>query len=226
MIIIIQCAAGKQNHAGYLRTHDGRKVVFVAKPDAAPASEYALYARPDDASDTGKPWRTVLQEYNATPGSNLLGLLPAWQLYKNPAYKVLADHTSSDRLYILSAGWGLIRSDFLTPNYDITFSKGRNVEPFKLRDRRDAFEDFSLAPDFEEDIVFFGGRDYVPLFCRLTADVRVHRTVFYAGSAIEVPGCTLRSFGNPFTNWHYQCARAFVEGRLDGLQEPNEGLPA
>lgn len=218
MIVVIQCASGKQDHAGFLRTLDGRKVMFVGKPNAAPADEYALYAHPDDASDTGKPWRTVLQEYNVTPGSNPLGLLPAWQLYKNPAYKILAAHVGSHRLYILSAGWGLIRADFLTPNYDITFSKGRNVEPYKRRDRRDVFGDFSLAPDIKENIVFFGGRNYIPLFCRLTADAGVHRTVFYAGSAIEVSGCTPRRYGDPFTNWHYQCARAYVDGRLNGLQ--------
>lgn len=188
--------------------------MFVAKPDAAPAGASELYARPDDVSDTGKSWRTVLQEYNAAPGNNPLGLLPAWQLYKNPAYKILADHCGKDRLYILSAGWGLVRADFLTPNYDITFSKGGHVEPFKRRGRRETFEDFGLASGVEEAIVFFGGRDYIPLFCRLTASAKGHRTIFYAGSAIGAPGCTLRRVGDPFTNWHYQCARAYVQGRL------------
>ena len=40
------------------------------------------------------------------------------------------------------------------------------------------------------------------------------RTVFYAGSEPSTPGCTLRRFGEPFTNWHCQCARAFLDGRL------------
>lgn len=223
MIIVIQCAAGKQSHAGHLRTRDGRKVVFVAKPGDAPVGGTELYARPDDVSDTGKSWRTVLQEYNAAPGDNPLGLLPAWQLYRNPAYRILAEHAGEERLYILSAGWGLIRADFLTPMYDITFSRAANVEPFKRRDRREPFDDFGLESGVEEDIVYFGGRDYVPLFCRLTAGTRGRRTVFHAGRATEAPGCTLRSFGKPFTNWHYQCARAFVEGRLEGVQESGDG---
>ena len=50
--------------------------MFVAKPDAAPPGGSEVYARPDDVSDTGKSWRTVLQEYNAAPGDNPLGLLP------------------------------------------------------------------------------------------------------------------------------------------------------
>lgn len=214
MIIVIQCASGKQDHAGHLQTRDGRNVMFVAKPDAAPADTDQLYARPDDVSDSGGSWRTVLHEYNAAPGTNPLGLLPAWQLYRNPAYRILADHCGTDRLYILSAGWGLIRADFLTPNYDITFSSDRNVELFKRRDRRETYEDFSLAAGIEDTIVFFGGRRYVPLFCRLTVNAKGHRTIFYAGSAVEAPGCTLRRFGASFTNWHYQCAKDFVQGRL------------
>ena len=50
--------------------------------------------------------------------------------------------------------------------------------------------------------------------CCLTAKAKGHRTVFYAGSGTDAPGCALRRFGDPFTNWHYQCARAFVEGKL------------
>ena len=188
--------------------------MFVAKPEIAPIGGRELYARPDDVSDTGKSWRSLLQEYNAARGDNPLGLLPAWQLYRNPAYRVLADHCGQDHLYILSAGWGLIRADFLTPKYDITFSTGRNVQPYKRRNPRETFEDFGWACDVEEDIVFFGGRDYVSLFCKLTANAKGHRTVFYAGSAIEVPGCTRRRFGDPFTNWHYQCARAYVQDAL------------
>ena len=218
MIIVIQCAARKQDHAGHLRARDGRNVMFVARPDAAPAGSGQLYARPDDVADTGKSWRTVLQEYNeefnAVPGTNPHCLLPAWQLYKNPAYRFLADRCGTDRLYILSAGWGLVRADFLTPNYDITFSQ---AESFKRRGRREDFADFSLPPGIEDDIVFFGGRAYVELFCRLTTDARGHRTIFYAGRVLGedvAPGCTRRRYERRFTNWHYQCAKHYVEGRL------------
>jgi hypothetical protein len=62
----------------------------------------------------------VLQEYNALPGNNPLGLYPAWRLYENRSYEGLVDRFGVDNLYILSAGWGLISAAFLTPNYDIT----------------------------------------------------------------------------------------------------------
>lgn len=188
--------------------------MFVARPDAAPPSECRVYARPDDMADNGKSWRTVLQEYNADPADNPLRLLPAWRLYKNPTYEILAKHYGDERLYILSAGWGLIRADFLTPNYDITFSKANNVARFKRRGHQEPYEDFTLPSGVTDSVVFFGSRGYVSLFCKLTASTIGRRIVFHAGSRPEAPGCTLRRFGNPFTNWHYQCAKAFVTGKL------------
>ena len=50
------------------------------------------------------------------------GLLPAYQLYENSTYNRLVDRFGLSNVYILSAGWGLIPADFLTPHYDITFS--------------------------------------------------------------------------------------------------------
>ena len=214
MIVIIQCAAGKQRHAGHLNTLDGRNVMFVAQPDSVPSVGNRVYARPDDMSDRGRSWRTILEQYNATPGDNPFGLLPAWRLYRNPTYEILAERVGLERLYILSAGWGLIRADYLTPNYDITFSKARNVQPHQRRGYRDIYGDFELPDGIADPLVFFGGRDYIPLFVRLTTNSHGHRTVFYAGCGAEAPGCTLRRFGNPFTNWHYQCAKAFLDGEL------------
>ena len=214
MIVVIQCAARKQRHAGNLRTLDNQNVMFVAQPDSVPSDGSRVYARPDDVSDREDTWRTVLEQYNASQGGNPLGLLPAWRLYRNPTYEMLAERVGPERLYVLSAGWGLIRADYLTPNYDITFSKAGNVEPLKRRGHRDIYSDFELPSGIADSLVFFGGRDYIPLFCRLTANAKGHRTVFYAGSGAAAPGCTLRRFGEPFTNWHYQCARAFLEGEL------------
>ena len=145
MILVIQCAARKNPEAGYLRGRDERKVMFVADPGIAPIDPNCSYARPDDTSDTGKPWRTILREYNADPGHNPLGLLPAWKLYKNATYELLADHCGPEHFYILSAGWGLIRADFLTPAYDITFSPG--AEKHKRRRKKDQYDDFNMLPE-------------------------------------------------------------------------------
>ena len=215
MIVVIQCAAKKKRYAGYLRTLDNRKVMFVANPDDAPTEETYVYARPDDISETGKSWRTVLCDYNTNPGNNPLGLLQAWQLYENPTYKILADHSGLGQLYILSAGWGLISAEFLTPKYDITFSMVKKEETFKRRKHRAKYNDFCMLPsDTTESIVFFGGRDYIALFCELTAEITSHRHILYAGSKLDVTGCRLQRFGDTYTNWHYECAKAYAEGRI------------
>ena len=218
MIAVIQCASRKATDAGHLHTRDGRKVMFVADSDLAPPAKHFVFARPDDLSDTGEPWRTVLRRYNASHDGNPHELLPAWRLYNNLIYERLAEHFGLDRLYILSAGWGLIPADFLTPNYDIAFSATRREDSYKRRRRHDNWRDFrGLPAGTSEPILFFGGKSYVPLFCSLTADSVGPRTVFYAGKQPAAPDCVLIRFGRPFTNWHYQCAKAFVEGtvRLD-----------
>ena len=149
MIVVIQCAASKKPDAGYLQRRDGRKVLFVADPQNAPVDTPYAYARPDDIADTGRSWRDELLRCNDAPGNNPLGLLPAWQLYENETYALLAERYGKDRLYILTAGWGLIAADFLTPKYDITFSA--QADGFKRRSKKDRYNDLCMLPvDTEE----------------------------------------------------------------------------
>ena len=86
MIVVIQCAAKKRAEAGFLRTKDGKKVLFVGDPAAAPPSDALLYARPDDLSDGDVTWRDALLQYNHNAGSNELRLCRAGELYANPTY--------------------------------------------------------------------------------------------------------------------------------------------
>ena len=218
-IIVIQCAARKRSHAGCLRLRSGQEVLFVANPAKAPQGRPYAHAHPDGPADTGETWRKQLLRYNDlhkdVPGDNPLGLLPAWQLYDNPVYAQLAAKYGPERLYILSAGWGLIRADVLTPNYDITFSN--NAEPCKRRRKRDAYDDWRmLANDTADPVVFFGGNSYIKLFCALTERVKGPRYVFFNSlNAPDAPGCHLRKFSTRTrTNWHYECARAFIDGMV------------
>ena len=216
MIVVIQCAAKKKPEAGHLRRRDGQKVLFVAEPAAAPASTTHAYARPDDISDTGVSWRAALLGYNNNPGNNALGLVPAWRLYENPSYALLANHCGLGGLYILSAGWGLIAADFLTPAYDITFRA--SVDKYKRRRNKDRYDDLRMLPaDTTEPVVFFGGKDYVGLFCSLTGDIKAPRHLFYnSANSPDAPGCTLRRFQTRTrTNWHYECAKAFMDGTIN-----------
>ena len=218
MIVVIQCAARKQANAGHLRTADGRCVKFVANPSRAPPDKGLTYAHPDDDSDWGKSWRAVLKEYNGVSNENPLGLLQAGQLYTDETYGMLMKHNGPERLYILSAGWGLIRSDYLLPYYDITFSGGKRIAAFKRRCHRDKYHDCSMLPfDTDESITFFGGRAYVKLFCMLTNGAKGLRYVWqYSANMPDAERCVVRRFNsrNP-RRWHYECAKAYVRGELD-----------
>ena len=197
MNIVIQCAARKHEHAGYFRTLDGRTVLFVADPRKAPSSSSYLHARPDDRSDAGISWRDRLLQYNRESVSNEFGLLRAIDLYAHPAYQRLASARNITQSYILSAGWGLIRADFLTPYYDITFSSA--AESYKRRISVDNYRDLNMLPsEANEPTLFFGGKDYVPLFCELTKSVKANKIVFFnvfIKFAIK--------FFNIFTNFFY-----------------------
>jgi hypothetical protein len=210
MIAVIQCAATKRSDAGFMRAGDGRPVLFVARPHEAPTVGARLIARPDDMGEGGASWRQMLLEYN-DKGDNPFGLLPAWQLYINSAYRRLTERIGVEKTYILSAGWGLINAAFLTPYYDITFSVA--AESFKRRRKADVYDDLCMLPrDTGEQVVFFGGKDYLPLFCSLTRDIRAERTVFYNSSQEpRAPGCSLARFATSTrTNWHYECVDAFL----------------
>jgi len=227
MIVVIQCAASKRPDAGFLRRGDGRPVAFVADPALAPASERCVYARPDDPADDGVTWRKALVRYNQDPGGNPLGLLPAFQLYEHPVYRQLADRFGIGNTYILSAGWGLLAAGFLTPYYDITFSPAARKQPHKRRKPADSYEDLSmLPPGLSEPVVFFGGKDYVPLFCSLTSAVRAPKLLFYnSAQPPQAPGCLLERFETSTrTNWHYECASAFTDGRIDLSQAARQAL--
>ena len=219
MIIVIQCAARKAPQAGYLQRRDKRKVLLVADPKKAPADTRYVYARPDENMDVGKSWRDELLRYNKAPGNNPLGLLPAWQLYENQTYKMLVERYGLERLYILSAGWGLIKADFLTPRYDITFSP--QADRYKRRRKKDPYNDLRMLPvDTKEPIVFFVSKEYIRSARELTEGVQGPRHLFYNSREVpDAPGLTLKKYDtNTRTNWQYECAKAFMAGKI-GIQQ-------
>ena len=213
MKIVIQCAASKDPEAGMMKTAEGMPVLFVADPARAPVRTDIVYARPDDVAEDGQRRRDVLLLYNLQPGSNPLGLLPAWRLYRHPVYGKLVERFGEAKIFILSAGWGLIRSDFLTPTYDITFSA--QAEPFKRRKPSDAYADFNMLEGRDaEPVAFFGGKDYLPLFCRLTSDCAGPRiAAFNSAAEPQAHGVRfVRYHTRTRTNWHYEAVNAFLDG--------------
>jgi len=218
MIVVIQCAGTKRPDAGFLRTPDGRRVFLVAHPELAPPSLTHVYAHPDHNNESGITWRDLLSSYNSV-STNPLGLSRAFELYTPPAapliYRQLVDRLGLERVFVLSAGWGLIRADYLTPCYDITFAREvLGKAPWKHRRADDAFRDYCHLPKVvHEEIVFIGSKSYVRLFCVLTKNVTGHKTVYYnSAHAPSAAGCDLEAF--PSDNkrtWQYDCARSLLE---------------
>ena len=214
MIVVIQCAASKHPHAGRMRTASGTSVEFVADPESTPPAPGVIHARPDELAGE-RSWRQLLTEYNSQPANNPLGLLPAYKLYENDAYCRLADRFGLASLFILSAGWGLLSSEFLTPYYDITFTA--SADPWKRRRKWQHYDDFCMLPEGAIDhVVFLGGKDYLPLFCTLTSSVRALKTVFYNSSKCpSAAGYSFKRFETTTrTNWQYECAAALVAGTI------------
>jgi hypothetical protein len=214
MIVVIQCAARKRPQAGRMIA-SGRPVNFVADPRKAPDIPDRIYAHPDDRTEDGTTWRRLVAEYNKDPGNNPLGLYPAFELYQRDVYRRLVDKFDLKNVYILSAGWGLIRADFLTPSYDITFTA--SAEPYQRRLKTDKYADFQMLPSETEDqVVFLGGKDYLPLFCNLTARICSTPVAFYnSAKSPRAKRCHLKRFETTTrTNWHYECANALIAGSI------------
>ena len=60
-------------------------------------------------------------------------------------------------------------------------------------------------------------KDYVPLFQSVTESIRGTRIIFYnSAEPPDAPDCVCVRFETRTrTNWHYECARALIQGALD-----------
>ncbi|MBM4146406.1 MAG: hypothetical protein FJ240_09075 [Nitrospira sp.] len=213
--VVIQCCASKRDDAGTFKLLNGDKVYFVARPDRCPVKKGVAYFRPDDVNpDTGYTWREYLKNYNRQH-SNPDKLLKASNLYKPKIYQLLAENSRWET-YILSAGWGLIKADYLLPSYDITFSSNIK-DKWKIRDRKDKYYDFNHLRTKENDtIYFFGGMDYVEPFYEFTRSLRTNVVIYFRNKNIKRQD-SYRYV--PYrkrirTNWHYKCAKDFINGRI------------
>ena len=78
-----------------------------------------------------------------------------------------------------------------------------------------------LSDETDEDIVFFGGKDYLPQFCALTGAIMSQKKiVFYnSGHVPQATGCTLKKFETSArTNWHYECVNDLPGGNFGDEQ--------
>ena len=143
--------------------------------------------------------------------------MPAWALYKHRRYGELKQKYGEENLYILSAGWGLVRADYRLPYYDITFSS--QAEAYKKRKMAEQYNDEMKIPrDTTRPIIFFGSMGYIDLFCALTKNIKAPRHIWFnTDKSPPQKGCALHDYGkhNHKTNWHYACAQDFMMGTID-----------
>jgi hypothetical protein len=142
-------------------------------------------------------------------------LLQAYNLYKHPSYLQLYTKFQKN-FFILSAGWGLVNSEFRLPNYNITFSN--NGDPNAIRNNNPLappiYHDFNQMNESHEDIVFVGTPDYIPLFIELTKNLKCRKIIFWkkknTPQKFALPNNTFK-FEYYATktnrNWHYQLAQ-------------------
>jgi hypothetical protein len=223
-IVIVQCAGTKTTGAGTMKTQTGRPIRFVAHPDGAEEPD-GTYARPDAPSDiSGRTWRGLVVEYNLSHEgrpNNPLGLLPAYMLYRPPThpdlYREAVRVLGAQQVYILSAGWGLVRATYLLPCYDITFS--HQADRYKRRGARDVYRDFAHLDEVgRKRVVFFGGISYHDALVDLTKLVRAADKALFFNSAQEpnLPGWRTKRYTSLVKrNWHYPCLAEFLRGDLE-----------
>jgi hypothetical protein len=212
--IVIQCA-GSKNNWSYFRADDGTRIEFVAHPRNAPRTLGIRYAHPDDLSDDGSTWRQRILHYNVQRGGNPSSLEPAYRLYRARQYQELVDEFGPAHVFVLSAGWGLVHSDFLLPHYNITFQRPSNpAESYIWRRGNDRFQDFNqLTANRDDQVIFVGGNNYRPFFEVLSSDSNARKTVYFNSDWVgRYPGIHYKRFETSRkTNWHYSCADTLIE---------------
>lgn len=241
MKLVITCAGRKrQPHISFL--HEGRRVEFVAQPELAPhdSAEGVVYFRPDgSAPGRNATWRAVVEEYNLH-GQNEQRFWEAFKLYEprrpyTDIYVRLKDFADQEghELFILSAGWGMVRSNYWLPHYEITFTRPQKAEKrYAFRSSKDPYQDFQHLTNAETTpIVVFTGQNYLdPLFYPLMRRVGGRKLVFHFENSDYDQRSHARGAGIPGVQgyeylpyvppdhirkatriWHYQCATDFIE---------------
>jgi hypothetical protein len=113
-----------------------------------------------------------------------------------------------------------VSAGFLLPNYDITFSP--SADTYKRRRKNESYRDLcSLTEETaDDDLVFFGGKDYLPLLKSLIGRFTQPKIVYHCTSqAPRFDSSSWRAIkydAKRSTNWHYDCAHEFIEGTIPG----------
>ncbi|MBC6445165.1 MAG: hypothetical protein GDA50_07040 [Alphaproteobacteria bacterium GM202ARS2] len=226
MIVVIQCSK-RMTGEGYWREggkKDGKEIWFVAEPDEDSHKDSGgrIVKKPGSFVEGSEKttYLEALLEYNREfkkSGKNPCGLLHAWELcvphYPRNIYERLFQKYEKN-LYILSSGWGLIRADFLTPKYNLTFSY-TDVKAYECRKHKDGYDgDLRCLPlKPKEPCVFFAAQTSLEQLEFLTRNVKGEKYLFYNLQDVpDMPGFILEKYDRPShkTSWQYTCAKRFM----------------
>jgi len=206
-IPVLCCSKSKRIDVFYYNNHS---IKFVASPKCA-NDGLNLYCIPDDKiPGYEKKWRDLIVEQNHE------NLVRGFELYKNDIYRYLYQKYG-DNFYILSAGWGIIRSSYKLPAYNISYSK--QADELIKRTEHMQWNDFNHLQDdvnagiisSDAVIVLFSSVDYLSSFYNLTSEIKNRKKIFFkAKGIIQKEGYEYEYYNeNIMTNWFYKAARNF-----------------
>jgi hypothetical protein len=222
MKIIIQCA-GKKHPMAPSFSFRGAPVKFFARPELFSGS-----TAPWDEVPTSSrfSWIDCVKALNGIAGAESWArfsntgigadeFFHTGDLYIPKSYSNLIDRFGYKSVYILSAGWGLLRADRLIPTYDVTFT---NVPKYPWKKvtvaHRCKFDSVEThIPGNDEVHLFITGNylDYVKRAFKLNLE---NRGVLHIRSTQFQPegfGKTVEhDCGDQSTNWHYTAVKQFL----------------
>ncbi len=143
--VVMMCSKSKQDNSDLI--FDNNPIAFKAI-----SNRNINQFKPDDKVTLNEnyTWRNFVSD------NQHQAIIPfrAYELYRNNSYQYLFQ-AFNRRMFIISAGWGIINAEFRLPNYDITFSENPDAETLR-NDYDPDFHDYNqlIGVTEEDDIVF------------------------------------------------------------------------
>lgn len=228
MKVVIQCA-GRKDKTAKTFALKGVDQTFVA----IPSGENQVRPWDEIPTLTGKTWMDCVKAYrNPTEwplfeqadinvsGSGLL--TECGRLYLPDAYSALVNRLGKENVYILSAGWGLVRADAGIPTYNVTFSEAKKV-PVNARvtpEGRSKSPSISGGMPGDDVIHLFMTPNYVEYWFQSFSgkDIDPQRGVFHwingaknLPASIHEKNVIWHELGDMRTNWHYAAVAQFLK---------------
>ena len=229
MKAVIQCAGRKEKTAETFALN-GVPQTFVAKP----SDKNQVCPWDEIPTLTCKTWIDCAHAFRNQNGRDTFEhagvsisgsgrLTECGRLYLPVAYSALISRLGKENVYILSAGWGLVRADAVIPTYNITFSEAPKV-PMNARvtpEGRSKSPSISDDMPGDDEIHFFMTPNYLEYWFQSLSGVGGdhRRFVFHwkkgarnLPAGIHEGNAIWHELGGMKTNWHYAAVNQFLNG--------------